>query len=66
MERTNWRRKWIRTAVAASSAGMLFASSCSTDQLQAVAAGLDVVFASLNDTDDNITFGDWLLSELQD
>ena len=57
----------IKAAVASSAAGMLMNGGCGSDELQAVASGIQAAALQLNDGDrDNITFGDWLLSEFDD
>ncbi len=58
----------IKAAVASSAAGMLMAGGCGMEELQAVATGLQAAAGQLDrgDRDDNITFGDWLISELDD
>jgi hypothetical protein len=62
------KRKLWRGAVALCAAGTLFGGSCSSDQLNAVAAGFGAVADELShqQTVDDISFGDWLLSELDD
>ena len=60
-ERSLWR---YMAAVCA--AGMVFGSSCSSDQIRALTAGLEAVADTLNEQDDNMSFGDWLLDELED
>jgi hypothetical protein len=58
----------LKTAASVSAAGMLFATSCRSNEFNAVLAGLEAVAAQLDrdDPDDDITFGEWLLSELDD
>ena len=62
------KRKLWRGAVALCAAGTLFGGSCSSEQLNAVAAGIGAVADELGHqrADDDITFGEWLLSELED
>jgi len=60
------RRNRIRRAVCALLAGgMVFGSSCSTQDIQTVIAGLDAVANTYLDSGrhDDISFGDWLLDE---
>ena len=58
----------IKAAVASSAAGMLMGGGCGMEELQAVATGLQAAAVQLDrgDRDDNITFGDWLISEFDD
>ncbi len=44
----------------------MLASSCTTEQLKAVLAGVEVVAGQLGDKDDDVSFGDWLSAELDD
>ena len=53
---------WKTVAVLAA-AGMLFGSSCSLRELEAITVGLDAAAGHL-EAEDDITFGEWLLSEL--
>ncbi len=61
-------RDVLKRAIALSATGMLLAMSCSSTGLQALSDGLDAVVGSLAAADrdrvDDITFGEWLLSEL--
>ena len=59
------RRLWKYLA-GLCAAGMLFGASCSSDQIQAIATGLQAAASELDDRDDHITFGDWLADELED
>ena len=58
----------LKRAIALSATGMLLAMSCSSTSLQALSDGLDAVAGSLAAADrdrvEDITFGEWLLSEL--
>ena len=58
----------FKMAAGLSVAGTLLGMSCSSEGVQAVVAGIDAVAQSLSqhDQDDDISFGDWLLSELDD
>lgn len=55
-----------KTTVAAVAGGTMLASSCTTEQLKAVLAGVEVVAGQLGDKDDDVSFGDWLSAELDD
>jgi hypothetical protein len=52
--------------LAATAAGSVFAGGCSTTQVQAVAAGLDAILRNLQQDEEDVSFGDWLASELSD
>lgn len=59
----------IRAAVASSAAGMLMSVSCGMEELQAVATGIQAAALQLDRGDrenDDLTFGEWILSELND
>ena len=57
----------LRAAVGMGAAGMLFGVSCSAGQLRALAAAVNAATSEFNEHDDNdISFGDWLLNELED
>ena len=68
MSRTQWiRRGWGGLIVASS--GVLLAGSCSSTEVkQAVMAGVEVAANQLltSSPQDDISFGDWLSSELND
>ena len=54
-----------RAAVLLTAAGTVLETSCSTDQVKAVLAGVEVVTNQLDQAQNqDITFGDWLASEL--
>ncbi len=53
------------SAAGLSLAGTVLAGGCGSDALDAVAAGLNAAAQALNE-DDQPTFGEWLLSELDD
>ena len=58
------RGTW-RTAIVVAAAGTVLETACSTDQVKAVLAGVEVTTNQLEQTqNDNISFGDWLASEL--
>ncbi len=59
----------LKVTAALCASGVVLAGSCSMDGLQAVGAGIDAAAGYLNDQespDDDISFGDWLLDELED
>lgn len=60
-------RKW-KGLVAMFGATMLFStgSSCSSDSLRAVVIGLDAAANQIEQDNRDISFGDWLSSELDD
>ena len=61
------KRRILQCAAAVSAAGMLFGATCTSDGIRAVAAGLEAATTQLNhEYDDDISFGDWLLDELDD
>lgn len=58
----------VKTLAALSASGMLLATTCSTSQVRAVAAGIDAAAQELGirSTPDDVTFGEFLLNELFD
>ena len=55
-----------RGAILLSAAGTMLETSCSTDQVRAILAGVEVATNQLDQAqNDNISFGDWLASELE-
>lgn len=63
MARNLWKKM-----LAAGAAGMVFASSCSSTETQAILVGLDaaarIIASQQNNTgSDDISFGDWLADE---
>ncbi len=58
----------IKAAVASSAAGMLMGGGCGTEELQAVAIGIQAAAGQLDrgDRDDDMNFGEWLISEFDD
>jgi hypothetical protein len=57
-------RTW-RAAILLSAAGTMLETSCSTAQMKAILAGVQVAADQLTQSqNDNITFGDWLDSAL--
>ena len=54
-----------RAAILLSAAGTMLEASCSTDQVRAILAGVEVATNQLDQAqNDSISFGDWLASEL--
>lgn len=58
----------LRAAVGLSAMGALLGATCSSEELRAVISGLEAVARSLDDADhnDDVTFGEWFLSEFDD
>jgi len=60
-------KRWVRTIVGLSACGAALAVSCGSNELRAVVAGIEAVAGSLertnHDADDDLSFGEWLLSE---
>lgn len=58
----------LKAAVGLSASGVLLGATCSSEDFRAVVAGLEAVAHSLDDAhhDDDITFGEWFLSEFDD
>lgn len=67
MTRQRIVRSALRIMVALGGGGLMFAEACTSEQVQqAIVAGLDTATNQLlNPPDDDISFGDWLASELQ-
>lgn len=63
-------KRWIRTIVGLSACGAALTVSCGSNELRAVVAGIEAVAGSLeranDDADEDLSFGEWLLSELDD
>ena len=55
-----------KTGLVAAAGGTVLASSCSTSEVKAVLAGVELVTDQLSNRDDDLNFGDWLSSELDD
>ena len=54
-----------RMAILVAGAGTVLETSCSTDQVRAILAGVEVATNQLDQiNNDNISFSDWLSSEL--
>ena len=71
MSRKNVFEDLLKAAAVFGGAGMLFASSCSLQDMEAVGAGIDAAAGYFNDQavedeDEDIAFGDWLADELKD
>ena len=68
MTMTRMGRKLVSTAIACSSGGLLLATSCSASDVQAIVTGIEAATQVLvnNNHSDDITFGEWLLSEIND
>ena len=58
----------LKAAVALTASGVALVTTCSSAELQAVVAGVEAAARSLdgNAHDDDLTFGEWLLEELDD
>ncbi len=56
----------IWRVLASGVAATTLAASCSTSELDLARQGIDVVLQSLEDNEDDISFGDWLAQELTD
>ncbi|RME36442.1 MAG: hypothetical protein D6788_11580 [Planctomycetota bacterium] len=59
-----WSKRLVPLAVLAGSSGFLFSSSCSNSDVEALAAGVQA-FADAQARNNNLSFTDWLLSQLQ-
>ena len=67
MSTKNMVRKFWRVGALIGMAGTVFAASCNSNQVQAVVTGIETAITELGGpADDAISFGDWLLSELDD
>ena len=60
------RRALWRGAAALSATGILFGATCTTDQIEAIAIGVEAVASELDHQDDNLSFGEWLADEVRD
>lgn len=56
----------IRIAMAFGGSGLFFSSSCSSSDIRAVVAGLEAAAHELNQDENDVTFLDWVQSELDD
>lgn len=65
LRQTRQRLLW-KYAAGLCAVGMLFGATCSSDQIHAIATGLQAATSELDNRDDDISFGDWLLDELED
>jgi hypothetical protein len=63
-------KRWLRTIVGLSACGAALAVSCGPKELRAVVAGIEAVAGSLDrtnrDAEEDVSFGEWLLSEFDD
>lgn len=59
-------RNGIRFVVAFGGSGLFFSSSCSSTDIRAVVAGLEAAAQELNEDENDVTFLDWVQSELDD
>lgn len=66
MIRNRLFKKLLRAAVGVGAAGMLFGASCTASGLRAIAAGVEAATSQLEQQDNDISFRDWLLNELED
>lgn len=66
----NSHNRWVRAFFAWSVAGTVLMSTCSSSQIQAIVTGVEIIASALAEDDrsdnNNISFGDWLFSELTD
>ena len=53
-----------RAGLVVAAGGTVLASSCSTSEVKAVLAGVELVTDQLSNGDGDLNFGDWLSSEL--
>ena len=67
MQKSTNGKLWKRL-VALSASCMLLGTSCGVDDIQAVVVGLETVSSQLdrNRHDEDTTFGEWLLEEIND
>ena len=66
MKSPNKSRNW-KTMFALTAVGALHAASCSSEDLRAVVVGLSAAANVIqNQEDRDVSFSDWLASELQD
>ncbi len=67
VKKTSKQSMWRGLALACA-AGTLFGSSCGSNQLQAVVAGIEAAASELDRTNrsDDISFGNWLMDEIED
>ena len=63
-------KRLLRTIVGLSACGTALAVSCGSSELRAVVAGIEAAAGSLDRTnrgaEEDISFGEWLLSEFDD
>ena len=60
---SNWL--W-RSVIGLFAAGTLLGTACDQQTLDALTAGLEAAAQQLQEQDDDISFGDWLESEIED
>lgn len=65
MKSPNRTRSW-KGMLTLMAMGMLHAASCSSEDLRAVVVGLSAAANVIENQDSDISFSDWLASELQD
>lgn len=57
----------LTAAVGLCASGVLLGATCSSEELRAVVSGLEAVARAFDDAGhDDITFGEWFLSEFDD
>ena len=65
LRHTRQRLLW-KYAAGLCAVGTLFGATCSSDQIQAIATGLESAASELDNRDNDISFGDWVLDEIKD
>ena len=60
------KNRLVRLTAAALSGGVLAGTSCSSDAIHALVIGLEAAASELDGERDDISFSDWLESELDD
>ncbi len=66
MKKLGYIEKIWRLSVCLGVAGTVFGTSCSSSQIQALVAGLEAAANTIDEEDDDISFTDWLVDELED
>jgi hypothetical protein len=70
MSKQSGVKRLFRAVAGFGAVGVVLGGSCSAAEMQAVVAGLEAVARTLqaveNDETDEISFSDWLVSELED
>ncbi len=63
-------KRFLRAIVGLSACGTALTVSCGSTELRAVVAGIEAVAGSLDrtnrDSEEDISFGEWILSEFDD